>query len=567
MNQNALQIYERWLQSEIIDSQSKQELLKLRAHPEKIVELFGSELAFGTGGLRGIMGIGLNRMNIYTLRKTTQGLANYLIENQKSDELKVVIAYDTRMYSREFAEEAALVLAANGIQALVFPEPRPTPLLSFAVRELKCAAGVVITASHNPPEYNGYKVYGPDGAQIAAHFLDNLTLAIKQVDILHTVKTIKKETAKTKGLLQILTSEIDQKYLNKVRNLSQAKPKKKLKVVFTPLHGTGMSFIPTLLKESGYLDLFVVEEQAQPDPYFSTVKIPNPESISSFKLAFKLACEKKANLIIATDPDCDRLGCAIRVKDEYHFLTGNQIGALILEYFLSQLKLKNKLPNNGVLIKTVVTNDLGKKIAATYGIETLETLTGFKYIGEKIRNFEKTGKYTFLFGYEESHGYLVDTFTRDKDANIAALLLTELTAYYWEKGLNLLEVLEKLYQEHGYFAEDLISMEVQNQKMVSEIMSILKQEVPKAASLQAVEKRDFELGKRYNLITNEISELDFPQSKVLAYHYDDHSWFAFRPSGTEPKVKFYFSAIGKNQKEAEKKLENLKKTVLELIKG
>jgi phosphoglucomutase len=562
------QIYNDWLQSEVVDAKSKQELLKIKSNLTKIKELFNSELSFGTGGLRGIIGVGLNRMNTYVVRKTTQGLANYLNKQYPAArQLKVAIAYDTRLYSQEFAEETALVLAANGIQALIFPSPRPTPHLSFTIRELKCAAGIVITASHNPPQYNGYKVYGPDGAQAVSPFVDELTQAIAQVDIFKDVRTMSRRDAEIKGLLTVLDSEIDQCYLEKVASLAQSKPQQKIKVVFTPLHGTGLCFIPTLLKQTGFVDLFLVNEQMKADPKFSTVKVPNPEDIDSFTLALKLAKQKAADLIIASDPDCDRLGCAVKdEKDDYHFLTGNQIGALMLEYLLSCLQAKNKLPANGVLIKTIVTGDLGKKIAASYGIKTMETLTGFKYIGEKIKEFETEGSFEFLFGYEESYGYLVDTFVRDKDANIAALLLAEMVAYYQERGLNLLQVLEKLFQRYGYFQEDLISIELQDEKTITKIMAVLEEQPPIVPGLQAVEKRNYQQSKSYNLLTGEEHSLALPASKVLYYRFNDDSWFCFRPSGTEPKAKFYFSVVAKSKQEAANKLANLKKSVLSVTK-
>ncbi|MGI6588534.1 MAG: phospho-sugar mutase [Peptococcia bacterium] len=568
MWKNPIQIYNDWLQSDVVDAKSKQELLKIKSDPIEIKERFNSELSFGTGGLRGIIGVGLNRMNIYVVRKTTQGLANYLNKQYPSaTQLKVAIAHDTRLYSREFTEEAALVLAANGIQALIFSGPRPTPHLSFTIRELKCAAGIVITASHNPPQYNGYKVYGPDGAQAVSPFVDDLTQFIAQVDIFKDVHTMSRQEAETKGLLTVLNSEIDHCYLEKVASLAQSKPQQKIKAVFTPLHGTGCCFIPTLLKQTGFVDLFLVDEQMKADPKFSTVKVPNPEDKASFALALKLAKQKAADLIIASDPDCDRLGCAIRDnKGDYHFLTGNQIGALMLEYLLSHLQAKNKLPANGVLIKTIVTSNLGKNIAESYGIKTMETLTGFKYIGEKIKEFEKEGSFEFLFGYEESYGYLVDTFVRDKDANIAALLLAEMAAYYQEHDLNLLQVLEKLFQRHGYFQEDLVSIELQDKETTTQIMTALEEQPPTVSGLHTIEKRNYQQSKSYNLLTGEEQSLTLPCSKVLYYRFNDDSWFCFRPSGTEPKAKFYFSVVAESKQEASNKLANLKKSVLSVTK-
>lgn len=556
--------YNDWLQSEIVDPESKNELLKIKDNYAVIKELFGSELSFGTGGLRGIIGVGLNRMNTYVVRKATQGLADYLLNKYpQNKELKVAIAHDTRRYSQKFTEEAALVLAANGIQTITFGGPKPTPFLSFTIRELKCVAGIVITASHNPSQYNGYKVYGPDGGQAVSPFVDELSTAIAEVEIFRDVKTITRNEAEKKGLLKIESSKIDELYLKKICAHTLNRPQQKIKVVFTPLHGTGFCFIPTLLKQSGFVDLALVEEQMIADSNFPTVKVPNPEEHSSFALALTLAKQKKADLVIATDPDCDRLGCAIKDNsDEYQFLTGNQIGALILEYLLSNLQSINKLPEDGVLIKTIVTSDLGKRVAADYGIKTIETLTGFKYIGEKIKEFEAVGTPRFLFGYEESYGYLTGTYTRDKDANIAALLLAEMAAYYQERGLSLLQVLESLFQRYGYFQEGLVSVELQDEKTVNKIMTVLEAQPPIVPGLKAIEKRNYQGRKAYNLLTGQIQPLALPCAKVLYYRFNDGSWFCFRPSGTEPKVKYYFSVVAESKEKASGKLTKLQDAVL-----
>lgn len=563
-----LQRYNDWRQSEILDLSSKNELEKIKSDPDAIKELFSTELSFGTGGIRGIIGVGLNRMNTYVVRKSTQGMANYLKKKYPHNpELKVAIAHDTRHCSPEFTEEAALVLAANGIQALIFSGPRPTPFLSFSIRELKCAAGIVITASHNPPEYNGYKVYGPDGGQAVSLSVDQLSQTIAEVDIFRDVKTMTRSEAEKKDLLKVMSPEIDELYLEKVRSHSQNRPQQKIKVVFTPLHGTGSCFIPTLLQESGFIDLFLVNEQMIPDPNFSTVKVPNPEDKASFALALNLAKQKMADLVIASDPDCDRLGCAVKDHTgDYQFLTGNQIGALVLEYLLANLQGKNELPQDGVLIKTIVTSDLGKKVAASYGVKTIETLTGFKYIGEKIKEFEALGSPKFLFGYEESYGYLTGTYTRDKDANIIALLLAEMTAYYQLQNKTLLQVLDSLFQRHGYFQEDLVSVKLQDEKKVADIMKVLNEQPPLVPGLKALEKRNYQEGKSVNLLTGQTQNLSLPVSKVLYYRFNDDSWFCFRPSGTEPKVKFYFSVVAKTKEEATAKLAKLKDAVLTMIK-
>ena len=560
----ALQNYHDWLNSEIVDPQSKNELLKIKDDYKAIKELFGTELSFGTGGLRGIIGVGLNRMNTYVVRKATQGLANYLRKTYPdSSPLKVAIAHDTRLYSHEFTEEVALVLAANGIQAVIFSGPKPTPFLSFIIRELKCVAGIVITASHNPSQYNGYKVYGPDGGQAVSPFVDDLSKAITQVDIFRDIQLISRQEAERNGLIKLVSSEFDEQYLKIIRSYSLNQPQQKIKVVFTPLHGTGYCFIPTLLAQSRFIDLTVVKEQMTADCKFSTVKVPNPEDKDSFTLALELAKQKNADLVIASDPDCDRLGCAVKAfNGEYHFLTGNQIGALILEYLLSQLQKKQELPDDGVLIKTIVTSDLGKKIAESYGVKTIETLTGFKYIGEKIKEFEINGSPQFLFGYEESYGYLVGTYARDKDANIVALLLAEMSAYYKEQDLSLLQVLENLFQRYGYFQEDLLSIELQDETKTNRVMNILEQQPPVVSGLQAVEKRNYQQRKSYNLLTGQKQTLSLPRSKVLYYRFNDDSWFCFRPSGTEPKVKLYFSVIAASKQEASDKLAKLRNAVL-----
>lgn len=562
------QAYRQWLDSELIDPATKQELLEIENNPTAIRERFGSELVFGTGGLRGIIGAGLNRMNIYVVRRATQGLADYINKHYpKNSRKQVVIAYDTRHCSREFAQAAALVLAANGIKALIFDDARPTPLLSFAVRELKCAAGIVITASHNPPQYNGYKVYGPDGGQAVSPFIDQVAEAIAAVDIFRDVRTISQQEAEARGLLETVSPRIDELYLAQVASLSLSRPKQKLKVVFSPLHGTGSCFIPELLKQTGYVDLFPVEAQMVADADFPTVRVPNPEDRQSFAMALDLAVQKKADLVMATDPDCDRLGCAVKdERGDYHLLTGNQIGALLVEYLLGRLKEKGELPPNGAIIKTIVSNELGMKIAASYGIETVETLTGFKFIGEKIKEFEATNSFDFLFGYEESYGYLAGTFVRDKDANIAGLLMAEMAAYYKERGQSLLQVLENLHQRFGYFKDELISLELKDEATADKLMAAFDRQPPQIEGMQIAEKRDYYRGISRDTINSTTRKLTLPRSKVLYYRFSDDSWFCIRPSGTEPIIKFYLSAVGANNKEAEDKLTKLKNTVMESCK-
>lgn len=564
-------IYQRlheWLEAPDLDSQTRQELLELQSDPVSVRDRFGKELAFGTGGLRGKIGAGLNRMNVYVVRKATQGLANLLNSRKRNVSTPAVaISCDTRLHSREFAEEAALVLAANGIKSFVFDGPRPTPLLSFAVRELGCDAGVAITASHNPPEDNGYKVYGPDGGQAVSPFVDDLARTIASVRLFHDVRTLPRTTAESRGLLKVIPSDLDRRYQKQVLSLSLSRPRRKIRVVFTPLHGTGSCFIPALLRETGYLDLFLVPEQMTCDPAFSTVRLPNPEEKESFTLALKLAETTKADLVMAADPDGDRLGAAVRDElGKYHFLSGNQIGALLLDYLLNRLQEQGRLPARGLFLKTIVTGDLGGKIAAAYGVSVRETLTGFKYIGEQIRLLEEAeGSPVFLFGYEESCGYLAGTFVRDKDANIAALLLAEMAAFNHEQGANLLQVLDSLQQRYGYYQEDLVSLDLSASLLEEKIMAVLEQEPPLIPEMQLVEKRDYHRRQSWNLVTGERQPLSLPQARVLYYRFADGSWFCVRPSGTEPKIKFYFAAVASSSREAKQKLTNLKNAVLATV--
>jgi len=556
--------YKEWLNSSVIDPDTRQELLDIKNDTESIIDQFGAELSFGTGGMRGVIGAGLNRINRYVIRKTTQGLADYLHNKfGEASKIKVAIAYDTRRRSCEFAEETALVLSANGIEALIFEGVHPTPLLSFAIRELGCCAGVVITASHNPPNYNGYKVYGPDGAQLVSHMSDELTKAISQVKIFDGVRIISKKEAVNQGLFKYIGPELDVLYKEKVRSLSLTKPESNLTVVFTPLHGTGSCFIPTLLRETGYIDLYEVKEQMSADPAFPTVRVPNPEDPETFAMGLEMAERFSADLILATDPDCDRIGCAARNKNGgYRFLNGNQIGALLLEYILGRLYEKGALPADGVVIKTVVTGEMGKAIAASYGVRTMETLTGFKYIGEKIKEFEETGSSHFLFGYEESYGFLAGTFVRDKDANIAAFLIAEMAAYYKQRGQDLHEVLEGLYKRHGYYKESLLSLNLRDKAMEAKLMEAFDKEIPEVDCMTAVEKRDYSCRICYDLTDGSERSLDLPSSRVLYCKFDDNSWFCIRPSGTEPKIKIYLAVVGKSNEEADQKLESLKKVIL-----
>ncbi len=560
----AKQRYRCWLEYEGLDEGTRAELLQMAADPGSIAACFGCELDFGTGGMRGVIGAGSNRMNSYLVRRATQGLADLVNRTVAgTGRHRVALAYDTRHYSQEFALEAALVLAANGILALLFDDIRPTPELSFAVRELDCAAGVVITASHNPSCYNGYKVYGPDGGQAVSPFIDELTAAIGAVDLFKDVKTMTEREARMKGLLRPIGKEVDRRYRELVRGLSLSDPAGPVKVVFTPLHGTGAVHIPPLLREKTYVDLTVVEAQMEPDPDFSTVQVPNPEEEQAFRLALAIARQEGADLVLATDPDCDRAGCAVRrAGGDYTLLTGNQVGALLLEYLLSRLKTRGELPENGVLVTTVVTGKLGHAIAASYGVKTIETLTGFKFIGAKIREFETAGQERFVFGYEESNGYLAGTFVRDKDAVIAACLMAEMTAHYRDRGKSLLQVLETLYRRHGYYREELVSLSLGDLGQTNCIMDAFAGAPPVVEGLEPAERRDYGCGVLTDLQDHSRSLLELPCCPCLCYGYSDGSWFCIRPSGTEPKIKLYLAVRAAGAAAAAAKLEALKGAVL-----
>jgi len=564
------QLYQRWLHSPLVDSRTKEELQSLAGNEAEIEDRFGGELSFGTGGMRGVLGAGSRRMNTYVIRRATQGFADYL-NGRFADytTIKVVIAYDSRRFSREFALEAALVLAANGIKVFLFREMRPTPQLSFAIRELDCQGGIIITASHNPPTYNGFKVYDEHGGQIVPARAEEITAAIDKVDYFNDVKLLTIEEAATKGLLVYLDEEMDRRYLERIKTLALQPGDAEMGIVYTPLHGTGVFLIPRLLREMGYAKIHVVTAQADPDPDFPTVKVPNPEERDSFALALALADAKDAALILATDPDADRVGCAVRDREgAYHLLNGNQVGALLVAYLLTRLKEKNALPPHGVIIKTIVTGNLGREIAATYGIPTLETLTGFKFIGEKIREFEEMGDRQFIFGYEESYGYLAGTFVRDKDAVIASALIAEMTAYYRQKGKTLLDVLEELFQKYGYYREELISLVLPEQQPADKLLHAFSGTgLRELAGIKITEIRDYRVGKAWDPWTKKERALSLPLSDATYFALADGSWFCIRPSGTEPKVKFYFAVQADSAAAAAKKMATLKEAVLKIGDG
>ncbi len=572
--------YEQWLNSPIIDEKTKEELRAIANDEKEIEDRFYKDLEFGTGGLRGVIGAGSNRINIYTVGKATQGLANYIIKHGKEAmDRGVVIAYDSRRMSAEFAERAALILNANGIKAFLYSELQPVPVLSFTVRELKAIAGIVITASHNPPQYNGYKVYWEDGAQIGLDRANEIIGHINEIKNLEEIKDMPREQALEEGLLNIIGEEVLNKYVDRVVGLS-LNPElvkemgDKVNIIYTPLHGSGNKLVRRVLDEVGFKNVKVVTEQELPDPNFSTVRYPNPEEREVFELAIDMAKKDGNNtdIILGTDPDCDRVGVVVKnTEDEYVVLTGNQVGALLINYILSTLKKKQGLPENGVVIKTIVTSKMGEKIAQSYGVDVIDTLTGFKFIGEKMNQFEKTKSSTYLFGYEESYGYLAGDYIRDKDGVSSSMLICEMAAYYKSKGMSLYEGLVELWEKYGYFHEELKSIEAKGKEgmeQITQMMEGLRKNPPKElAGVKVVLIEDYKESKRYNLMENTTSPIELPVSDVLRYTLEDESWFAIRPSGTEPKVKLYFSVIGQSAEDAKNKIEKLINAVDQRIQG
>lgn len=569
------EIYQEWLENPYFDAQTKAELESIADEEKEINELFYTELAFGTAGLRGVIGAGTNRMNIYTVRKTTQGLANYIsaIGEQKRG---VAIAFDSRRMSPEFAEEAARCLCANGIPAYIFESLRPTPELSFAVRKLHCIAGINITASHNPPEYNGYKVYWEDGAQITPPHDTGIMDEVRKVTDFNTVKTMSKEDAKAAGLFHVIGAEVDDAYIaelkKQVRNwdcIQQAQ--KDIKIVYSPLHGTGNLPARRVLKEIGFENVYVVKEQELPDGEFPTVSYPNPEAAEAFELGLKLAREVDADLVLATDPDADRLG--VYVKDsksgEYKVLTGNMSGCLLADYEIGQIKQHDGLPDDGALIKTIVTSNMADAIASYYGVRLIEVLTGFKYIGQQILGFETSGKGTYLFGFEESYGCLIGTHARDKDAIVATMALCEAAAYYKTKNMTLWDAMIALYERYGYYKDDIQSITLKGMEgvqKIQEILDTLRKNPPKRiGGYDVVRVRDYKKDEIKNMSTGEVSPTGLPNSNVLYYDLTDDAWLCVRPSGTEPKVKFYYGIKGSSLEDADEKSAALGKEVLDMI--
>jgi len=567
--------YHEWCTNPVFDEKTREELKNLKDEKE-IQDRFYKDLTFGTGGLRGIIGAGTNRMNIYTVAKATQGLANYIIANGGQSK-GVAIAYDSRNFSREFAEKTALTLNANGIKTYLFESLRPTPELSFALRELHCIAGVVITASHNPPEYNGYKVYWEDGAQITPPRDQEIIDEVNAVTSFGAIKTIDKAEAISKGLFNIIGEEIDRRYYDALKKLVLSpeaikKAAKELKIVYTPLHGTGNIPVRTILKELGFENVYVVPEQELPDGNFSTLSYPNPEDPKAFTLALKLAKEKDADLVLATDPDADRLG--VYAKDtktgEYKSFTGNMSGLLIAEYELSVRKKLGKLPKNGALIKTIVSSNMANEIAKEYGIKLIEVLTGFKYIGEQIKLFEQNHNYEYLFGFEESYGCLVGTHARHKDAVVAVMALCEAAAYYREQGLTLWDQMLRIYEKYGYYKEDLTSITLKGLDGAEKIQSILKNmrnnPPQRFGSFKVTAVRDYLTGEITEVESGAKKPTGLPKSNVLYYELENNAWCCVRPSGTEPKVKFYMGVKGSSLENAQKLLEELKNSMMALVK-
>ena len=571
--------YRNWVNSPYIDEDTKVELLGIEDNQTEIRERFCSHLEFGTAGLRGLMGAGTNRMNVYTVGRAARGLANHInaLGSGYADR-GVVIAYDSRRFSQEFALRSALVLCAAGVKAYLYSDIRPTPLLSFAVRELGAAAGIVVTASHNPPEYNGFKVYWEDGGQITSERAEWITREIRGICDACRVPVMDRERALREGLLVEIGDEIDRKYVDKVLSLCLdrdmvQKNGDRLRIVYTPLHGTGYRLVTKVLAAAGFSRVETVKEQEEPHMDFPTVRSPNPEDREALGMAIAVAQKEDADLVVATDPDADRIGIAARTKNgAFETFTGNQIGALLADYILSHRDSKGLSSDRDVIIKTIVTSEMGRAIASSYGVETLDTLTGFKYIAEKIEQFSKTGEKNFVFGYEESNGYLAGDFVRDKDGVIAAMLVCEMALYHKLKGVTLSEVLEDLYRRHGYFVEDVVSIKLEGCEGLEKIRRIMQHFrenrgcIAKLLGQTVQETRDYLSGLRYDQDGVELGGIDLPVSDVLYFGLGGSSWVCIRPSGTEPKLKLYYSVVAPGKKEALERLERLKKRLDWVIK-
>ena len=565
--------YEMWCTDPYFDDKTKEELRNLAGDEKEIEDRFYRQLEFGTGGLRGMIGAGTNRMNIYTVRQATQGLANYILAQNGQDK-GVAIAHDSRIMSPEFAREAALCLNANGIKTYLFESLRPTPELSFAVRELGCISGIVITASHNPREYNGYKVYWEDGAQITPPHDKNILAEVAKVTEFSMVKTMEEDAARAEDLFNIIGTDFDDKYISQLKKQSihpEIIPEmaKDMKIVYTPFHGTGNIPVRRVLRELGFTQIYVVEEQKKPDGTFPTVPYPNPEDENAWILAMKLAKEVDADIVLATDPDADRLG--VHAKDtktgEYISFTGNMSGMLIAEYILRERTKTGTMPENPALVETIVTTDMAKAVAAEYNTALIEVLTGFKYIGEQIRHFDETGAHHYVFGLEESYGCLAGTYARDKDAPVAVMMLCEVAAYYKKQGKTLWDAMLDMYEKYGYYKEGLATVTlkgIDGFQKIQTMMDDFRQNPPKKlGDFEVLAYRDYKEDVRKDLATGKTESTGLPASNVLYYELEDNAWCCVRPSGTEPKIKFYFGVKGTSLEDASEKLEGLRKAMTE----
>ena len=577
MTEEVKKKYEEWLNDPYFDEDTKKELKNISGDEDEINDRFYRDLEFGTGGLRGVLGAGTNRMNVYTVRKATQGLANYIVK-QHGEDKGVAIACDSRIMSKEFAEEAALCLNANGIKSFIFPSLRPTPVLSFTVRQLHCIAGIVITASHNPREYNGYKVYWEDGAQITPPHDKNILAEVAKVTDFSEVKTIDQESARVADLYHVIGYEVDDAYIAELKKQSVHPEVIKemaddFTIVYTPLHGTGNVFVRRVLKELGFKKVYTVPEQEKPDGTFPTVSYPNPESPKAFELALKLAEEKDADLVLATDPDADRLGvyCKDTENGGYISFTGNMSGVLIGEYLLREKKAIGTLPKNAAVVETIVTTDMLKAVAADYKVSLIEVLTGFKYIGEQIKLFKENNSHEFIFGMEESYGCLAGTYARDKDAPVAVMLLCEVACWYKKHGKTLKDAMNDLYRKYGYFRETLFTITKKGEDGAMAIKSMMEtmrnEPVADIGEYKVFALRDYKSGIRKDMASGQESRLSLPESNVLYYELSDGAWCCVRPSGTEPKIKFYMGVKGESVSDADKKLEELKSAMTKLAEN
>ena len=568
--------YNFWLTSPQFDEETRKELEAIKGNDFEIKDRFYKDLEFGTGGLRGIIGAGTNRMNKYTVGKATQGLSNYILKNNPEGKaMGVALAYDSSNMSSEFAEMSALVLNANGIKAYIFDELRPTPELSFAVRHLGCTAGIVVTASHNPPEYNGYKVYWADGAQVVAPKDEGIIGEVNSITDFSAIKMMDKAEAVKNGLFNVVGKEIDDAFVENIKKQA-VRPEevikaKDMKIVYTPLHGAGNKNVRRVLAEVGFENVYVVPEQEKPDGTFPTVGYPNPEDPKAFTLAIKLAQEKQADIIIGTDPDSDRIGVVVKDNNgNYDILTGNMTGALLTEYVLGGRKEKGTLPENAAMVKTIVTTEMVRAIAENYGVKLFDVLTGFKFIGEKIKQFEEDHSYSYVFGFEESYGCLSGTYARDKDAVGASMLVCEMAAYYKNKGMTLYDGLMELYNKYGFYKEGVKSVTlkgVDGAEQIQKIMEYLRNNVPSDfAGNKVIWAKDYKTGVFKNLLTGETEASTLPKSNVLYYNLDDRAWLCVRPSGTEPKIKFYMGVKADSLEKAVEKTDALVASVDELLK-